>query len=80
MTRASWTILLGLLMVASTGCLALPLALSTGLGAVGVYQRYEDRGVQRDQNEEIRHLREEIRQLRETLIRLLGTTTREKPP
>lgn len=53
----------------SSGCAAIPLALGVDavIGGVGVYQRWEDRGVQREQTDEIRKLREEIQKLREAL-------------
>jgi len=50
------------------GCAAIPLVVDGTLGAIGVYQRFEDRTAQQDQNKEIKLLREEIRLLRELLI------------
>lgn len=50
------------------GCVAaIALGASSALGAAGVYQRWEDRGVQRDQTEEIKALREEITKTRKVL-------------
>ena len=44
-----------------TGCVAaIPIALDTALGAIGVVQRQRDREQQRLQTEEIRKLREAI--------------------
>lgn len=50
------------------GCVEMiALAASSALGATGVYQRWEDRGVQRGQTEEIKALREEITRTRKVL-------------
>mgnify|MGYP001568307918 CR=1 FL=1 len=58
-----------------SGCAAAAIGLSTLGSAVGIYQRYEDRQTQNDQNEEIRKLREEIaatrQQLHDDLLRLI---------
>lgn len=50
------------------GCVeVIALAASSAIGVTGVYQRWEDRGVQRGQNEEIRALREELARTRKVL-------------
>lgn len=50
------------------GCVEIvALGVSAVVGGASVYQRYEDRGVQAKQNEEIRALREEIAKTRKVL-------------
>ena len=62
------SVVFGLLFVGLSGCaaasLVVPLALDAVLGGVGIYQRYQDRQVQNDQNEELAKLRAEIERLR----------------
>lgn len=51
------------LLLTLQGCVAaVPVALSTLLGGIGVYQRFEDRQAQLEQTAEIRKLREAIEQ------------------
>jgi hypothetical protein len=53
--------LIAILALSLTGCAAaIPVALDTLLGGIGVYQRYEDRQAQKEQTEEIKKLREAI--------------------
>ena len=58
-----WLVVVALL---TSGCAAIPaaLALDALVGAVGIYQRYEDRQTQQEQTAEIKALREEIARLR----------------
>lgn len=52
----------------TSGCaLGAVAALDAVIGGVGIYQRWQDRGVQKEQNAEIKALREEIGRLRERL-------------
>jgi hypothetical protein len=67
MMRAPIRATLLLLALLASGCAAIPIALDATIGGVSIYQRYQDRQVQRAQNEEIRLLREEIKRLREAL-------------
>lgn len=61
---------LGLMLLLFSGCAAaavvVPMALVATLGAVGIYQRWEDRGTQERQTAEIKKLREEITRLRDS--------------
>lgn len=56
-------VLLGL---STNGCaLGAVAALDAVIGGVGIYQRWQDRGIQKEQTAEIKALREEIARLRE---------------
>jgi hypothetical protein len=61
--------------VTHTGCAAVGIGVDALVGGVGIYQRAQDRAVQREQTEAINALREEISGTREEIILLRRALT-----
>lgn len=54
----------------TSGCMTAGIVVDALVGGAGVYQRWEDRGVQREQNAELKALREAVDRNTDALKRL----------